>query len=716
MAVNVKLGVDLSSFNSGIKQGQNVLKGLNAEMKATEAEFKATGNAEQMLANKTKTLNSQLQVQKGIADQAKQALKAMDDAGIKPTDAAYQKLYATLMNATAGMNEAQAALNSLDATQQQTAQSANGLAESVNSIGKKISLDQVINGISSIKSGLESAARKAVELGESIWNAVMDKAKWADDTATMASMYGIDVETFQRMQKLVTNGMDTTVESMLNAQSKLNKGIGKESKEAMDALDELGIKVKSLAGDEGVGEMISRDQNEVFWEAGRAIMELGDAYEREAKAQALFGRSWKELVPLFTKYKSLDEYNEALQGVNVNSDDTINDLAELNDKLNELKGNFDTLATDLMAQLAPALTDAATALNGVLEKVLEYLKTDDGQEMLAKLGDAVSGLFGDLSKIDPEKVVSGFVEVFTKVTGGIQWLVDNAETAKGILGAVVAGWGLLTIGDNVLKVMKLIDGIQGLTTGGASAGATAGAAWGGAFANAVATAAPWLIGLYTLLDPAGTAGNDQDVMTSNGQVTEAGWEFWNNNPDAWLSRLEMVGSHFGDLASILGNEKALQLVGDVSLSDEEIIKKLQDEIGLVPISGAVALPENQAALLSQAVGTVEINGVMHMVDENGNNVGVYLEGGEPTGHVRKPENYVKLPGNNANGLWSVPYDGYLARLHKGERVVPAREITSRNFSSNLYVENMNMSGGLSADALAAAIASRNSRIMAGYGS
>ena len=78
MAVNVKMGVDLSSFNSGIREGQGILKGLNAEMKATEAEFKATGNAEKALADKTKTLNSQLQVQKGIADQAAQALKAME--------------------------------------------------------------------------------------------------------------------------------------------------------------------------------------------------------------------------------------------------------------------------------------------------------------------------------------------------------------------------------------------------------------------------------------------------------------------------------------------------------------------------------------------------------------------------------------------------------------------------------------------------------------
>ena len=71
---------------------------------------------------------------------------------------------------------------------------------------------------------------------------------------------------------------------------------------------------------------------------------------------------------------------------------------------------------------------------------------------------------------------------------------------------------------------------------------------------------------------------------------------------------------------------------------------------------------------------------------------------------------------HANGLPFVPYDGFLARLHKGERVMTAREVGSRSFSSNLYVENMNMGGGMDADALAAAIAGRNQRMMAGYGS
>lgn len=71
---------------------------------------------------------------------------------------------------------------------------------------------------------------------------------------------------------------------------------------------------------------------------------------------------------------------------------------------------------------------------------------------------------------------------------------------------------------------------------------------------------------------------------------------------------------------------------------------------------------------------------------------------------------------HANGLPYVPFDGYPAILHKGETVLPAREIESRSYNSNLYVENMNMSGGADAEGLAAAMAAAQRRTMAGFGS
>ena len=69
----------------------------------------------------------------------------------------------------------------------------------------------------------------------------------------------------------------------------------------------------------------------------------------------------------------------------------------------------------------------------------------------------------------------------------------------------------------------------------------------------------------------------------------------------------------------------------------------------------------------------------------------------------------------ANGI-PVVRDTRLAWLHKGETVTPAREVTSRNYSSNLYVERMIMNNGTDANGLADAMAAAQRRTMSGYGS
>ena len=49
-------------------------------------------------------------------------------------------------------------------------------------------------------------------------------------------------------------------------------------------------------------------------------------------------------------------------------------------------------------------------------------------------------------------------------------------------------------------------------------------------------------------------------------------------------------------------------------------------------------------------------------------------------------------------------------------VVPAREVQSRSFNSNLYVESMYMNSGTDAEGLAAAMAAAQRRTMSGFGS
>ena len=114
------------------------------------------------------------------------------------------------------------------------------------------------------------------------------------------------------------------------------------------------------------------------------------------------------------------------------------------------------------------------------------------------------------------------------------------------------------------------------------------------------------------------------------------------------------------------------------------------------------MADGAAESIAEQVGPVEIP------------VNLVLSGNNPFGPRISLED---LLGHHANGLPMVPFDGYMAMLHKGERVVPAREVAaSRNFSSNLYVESMVMNNGQDAEGLAAAIAAANRRTMRGFGS
>lgn len=696
--VSVNMGVSgISQFKQGMNQAAASVKTLDAALKANEKAFQKGGDAQEHYAAQANLLNQKLKQQQQIISNAEKALAQMEKNG-KTNTISYQNMQRKLIETNSAMMDTQEQLDNLGSAAEDAAGKTDKLESSLGGLNKKVSLEQVISGIDSITNGLENAAKKAVQLGKDLWDGIMDSARWADDTATMAQMYGIDLDTFQRMQKLVTNGLDTSVDAILNAQSKLNKNIGKGASETMDTLRELGLLFSSGKGQE---QLITEDSVDLFWKAGQALMQLDDAFDKEAAAQALFGRSWKELIPLFTEYKSLDEYNAALAEQNVVSEDTVKSLAELNDEVGKLIGDFETLKTETIGALAPALTKGAEALDGLLSRILEYLDTPEGQQALDDLGKAVEGLFSDLGSIDPEAVVQGFSDVFNKIVGGVQWIVDNKDTVIGALKAILIGWGALEITGAALKIVQLFEGISGLAGGGAaSAGAAAGASWGAAFANAVAAAAPWLIGLYTLLNPAGTAGPNIDQMYANGQVTEAGWEHWKNNPEAWNARLMAVGNVFGDLGSISKNAAALNIIGDLQLDDEAVIQKLQDELGLVPINAEPVVPENAAEDIANQVGTVFIP--------------VELM---PTGRIRTPKGWVYPDGEHANGIWSVPFDGYGAILHKGERVVPAREVnSSRNFSSNLYVESMYMNNGQDAEGLAAAIAAANRRTMYGYGS
>lgn len=738
MPSTTKMSVDISSFKQGIAEATAQVKTLDAQMKKVEATFKQTGDAETYMTQKAQTLEAKLKAQKDAVTNLQRAMQAMRDSGVSETSTQYQRLAERLETAQAAMITTSTELDNLGKSEQEASKGADQLSSSLGGISKKISLEQVIGGIDRITGGLERAAGKALELGKNLWDNVMDSARWADDTSTMALMYGVDLDTFLRVQKLVAEGMDTSVEAILNSQSRLKRNIGNGSSEFVKAMKELGVtwEYLSTSGRDSLAKMVPRDADEVFWEVGQAIMNLSDANEKEAKANAVFGKSWKELVPLFDTYKSLDEYRAALEKTTTNTEEEVSKLAELNDAVGKLQSNFDTLKNKVMAGLAPALTDASNALSGLLDNVIKYLETDEGQQALADMSAAVSGLFDDLGKIDPQQVVEGFTSVFGTIVDGLKWLDKNKDVLGGALTTIVGGWAAAKITGGALTVVQLVNGIRGLSAGAAaaSAGAAAGASWGGAFASAVAAAAPWLVGIYTLLNPDLTKNGNNDVVDQNGNLTEEGRRYGyklDKNGEVYQDRsgeIAIAVQEAWDLyrtdtldaagmmklkATILNDTAFDQIVKQMYAESSKEGWRNKEDIDILDwlnefeppeIEVDPKAPDGAADTLAEQIGPVSVPVVLVPAV------------GPSTGRIRKPGGWVNPDGFNANGLPFVPFDGYIAELHRGERVMTATENRNYTFNSNTYFGNVNLNNGMQVEALSESIARQNRKIQRGYGS
>lgn len=750
-------------YRSAMTNAANAIKVLNAEQKLAAAQFKNTGDAEKYAADKAQILQQKITQQKKAVEAAEAALKELSKNGVSESSKQFQQWQIKLTNAQTALTNMETELGGLTNSMSQTAKGAEQLTTSINGIGKKISLDQVISGIGSITSGLENAAKKAVDFGEKLFDTIMDSAAYADDIGTLATNLGLTPEEVQKMQ-IVAPMFEATAQDIGASWKKMRLSLTKDNDEVMDALYELKVDAFDLVAD-GMGQTLgkARDWKDVWWEVGEALMNMEDQTKRERLANTLLGKSWDEMSTIFTKGR--EEYEAAMAGITAASDDAIDNASSLNDRIAVLEGQWETLKLEVIGAIAPALEKGAEALGTMLDNLTVYLQTEEGQQMLERLGTAVSGLFEDLSDIDPGEVVEGFTGVFNEIVKGLEWLDINKQKVIDALKYIVMGWAGLKLTGGVLDIVKVVTGLGDLL-GVRAAGAAAGSAWGGAFAHAVLAAAPWLAGLITLLTPANTESNS--LADAEGNLTEEGWyDFLRSRERAsqgdtqdnvWYDYIMEAGEIVEEAARLWDDAAGIQALAKYAKSGnrEQLAKDLealgyvlreieetnipegptayvtndkstaihkdrrngkellrvdtptpQLEIVDVDIQTLLEAQPNAAEDLEKQVGEVvipvklAISGAFSGISDFFS--GLFTSGGSSGGH------------SFANGLPWVPYDGYLSVLHRGERVLTASENRNYTYNSNTYFGNVNLNNGLEIDALTDSIARQNRRQRSGYG-
>ena len=457
-------------FRSAMTNAANAIKVLNSEQKLAKAQFQNTGNAEQYAAQQAEILRKKIEQQKSAVKAAEAALKQLSAQGVAENSKQFQQWQIKLNNAQTALTSMETELNGVNNTLQETSTQAQDAGSALQSIGKKISLDQVISGINGITGTMEKAAATAVKLGKAIWSNVTDSASWADDVATAAAQLGMGVEDYQRYSDVFETMADITVSDWMKAKSKIQHAINDPSNDQIDVLEALGIKThETMQGKYGEVEGAAKDWESMFWEAaeklkskvanGEISQDMADTW-----GEALFGKKFSNLKPLIDMGE--EAFREALANQFVTSEDAVAKLAELNDTIIGLKTDFQQLQAEVLGGLAPALTTAAKVLDSLLGRLMAYLQTEEGQKALADMEKAVSGLFEDLSEIDPEQVVSGFASVFSNIVSGLQWLSDNSGTVIGVMEGIVAGWGALKLTGAALQVLQLVNGLKSLRSGG----------------------------------------------------------------------------------------------------------------------------------------------------------------------------------------------------------------------------------------------------------
>lgn len=447
----IKTSIDLTGekeYRAACNSINSSLREINSEMKLATAEFADNASGAEALTKKQEILQKQLAEQAKKAEAAEAALKKMREAGIDPTDPAYQKMQTNLNNTKAEMAKTEQQIKSTSEELKSSKVNWEAVGETVGKVGKAF--------------GAALAALRAAAVGaaSALAGLTVSASNYADDLITQSTFTRQTTDDLQKYA-YAARFIDVEVNTLTKSMAKNTKSMDsarKGSAAYADAYKTLGVSVTDANGE-------LRDSNDVYWECIDALGSIQNETERDALAMQLFGKSAQELNSVIEAgseaFKELGD--EAEQMGFILSEDAVNRLGAFNDKLQVLQAGAEGLKNAASLIALPFLDTLAGEGIPIMTKFSKAVMDAEGDvtKMADALGEGISDVLNLIVEKLPEFIDMG-VQMVTSLISGI---VSNAPTIASAAVQIVE-----TLVEGIAELLSLlIEGaaqlIAGLATG-----------------------------------------------------------------------------------------------------------------------------------------------------------------------------------------------------------------------------------------------------------
>lgn len=227
------------------------------------------------------------------------------------------------------------------------------------------SLLNVAAGFTAVNQAIGIARQAFASLVAPVVDALASVIQLGDALEAQAQSTGISTGELQKWQFIAERG-NVDANTLVASMSRLQRTAFASPR----AFRALGVSVRGANGD-------VKSASDLFRDTGLALSRIEDPAERAARAQQLFGRQGRALLPIFAEGEAgleamIARFHELGGGL---SDDVIKASAGADDALVDLRLALTGLKGVLAATVLPTLTKLITGLADIAAKLAELVKT-----------------------------------------------------------------------------------------------------------------------------------------------------------------------------------------------------------------------------------------------------------------------------------------------------------------------------------------------------